>query len=68
MVVNSPHDEPSVRDEAALVASWRLEVLLDAGYDQLLAEQVAGSDADLHLATALVAQGCSPQLAAQILT
>ncbi len=59
--------EPRVRDENALVANWRLEVLLEAGYDLHLAEQIADSDADLHLATALVAQGCSPKLAARIL-
>jgi hypothetical protein len=59
--------EPRVRDDATLVANWRLEVLLEAGYEAYLAEQIAGSDADLHLATTLVAQGCSPQLAAQIL-
>jgi hypothetical protein len=56
-----------VRDETTLVANWRLEVLLEAGYNAYLAEQIADSDADLHLATALVAQGCSPKLAARIL-
>ncbi len=60
-------EEPHVRNEATLVENWRLKVLLEAGYDPFLAEQVAASDADLHVATALVSQGCSPRLAAQIL-
>ncbi|MFN8224938.1 MAG: hypothetical protein U0R50_17015 [Gaiellales bacterium] len=60
-------DEIEPRKEPDAVASWRFEVLLDAGYDQPLAEQLAASDADLHLAVALVGEGCPPRLAAEIL-
>jgi hypothetical protein len=49
------------------VKEWRLGVLLDAGYSVELAWQIAGSGADLHVAVELVEQGCTPQLAAQIL-
>ena len=53
--------------EANAVATWRLEVLLDAGYELDLAERIAASDADLHLAAALVGEGCPHRLAAEIL-
>jgi hypothetical protein len=52
--------------EANAVATWRLDVLLEAGYEPALAELVAASDADLHLAVSLVDQGCPPRLAAEI--
>ena len=49
------------------VASWRLHVLIEAGYPLPLAERIARSDADLHRAVELVGQGCSPKTAAEIL-
>ena len=56
------------RDERAKVESWRLHVLIEAGYPLPLAEQVAQSSADLHDAVMLVAErGCRPEVAAQIL-
>ncbi len=56
------------RDERAKVESWRLHVLMEAGYPLPLAEQVARSSADLHEAVMLVAErGCSPDIAAKIL-
>ena len=56
------------RDERAKVESWRLHVLIEAGYPPPLAERIARSDADLHQAVTLVAErGCSPDVAAQIL-
>ena len=56
-------------DEEERIYAWRLEVLLDAGYDPLDAEAVARDfDADLHLATALVEGGCPPETARRILT
>ncbi len=56
------------RDERAKVESWRLHVLIEAGYPLPLAEQVAQSSADLHEAVTLVAErGCRPEVAAQIL-
>jgi hypothetical protein len=56
------------RDERAKVESWRLHVLVEAGYPLPLAERLAQSGADLHDAVTLVAQrGCRPELAAEIL-
>ena len=56
------------RDERAKVESWRLHVLMDAGYPLALAERVAQSEADLHEAVDIVTRrGCSPEVAAQIL-
>lgn len=53
--------------ERSKVESWRLHVLLDAGYPLPLAERVAGSEADLHQAVELVLAGCEPRVAAEIL-
>ena len=53
--------------ERSKVESWRLHVLMEAGYPLPLAERVAGSDADLHRAVELVNQGCAPETAAEIL-
>jgi hypothetical protein len=49
------------------VASWRLHVLIEAGYPLPLAERIAHSEADLHRAVELLDQGCSPKTAAEIL-
>jgi hypothetical protein len=49
------------------VASWRLHVLIEAGYPLPLAERIAHSEADLHRAVELVDQGCSHKTAAEIL-
>lgn len=59
-------DELQPPNEAAAVATWRLDVLLEAGYELSLAERIAASDADLHLAVALVGGGCPQRLAAEI--
>jgi hypothetical protein len=56
--------EQSERDK---VASWRLHVLIEAGYPLPLAEKVAQSEADLHSAVELVRKGCEPLTAAEIL-
>jgi hypothetical protein len=62
-----PEVEPE-HDERAKVESWRLHVLIEAGYPLPLAERLAQSSSDLHEAVSLVAdRGCSPQVAAQIL-
>ena len=49
------------------VESWRLHVLIEAGYPLPLAERVAHSDADLHRAVDLVRAGCRHATAAEIL-
>jgi hypothetical protein len=57
------HDQ----NEREKVASWRLHVLIEAGYPLPLAERLAHSDADLHGAVELVRKGCEPKTAAEIL-
>jgi hypothetical protein len=53
--------------ETSKVESWRLHILIEAGYPLPLAERLAGSEADLHQAVALVHRGCAPETAAEIL-
>jgi len=53
--------------ERSKVESWRLHVLIEAGYPLPLAEKIAHSEADLHGAVELVEQGCAPATAAEIL-
>jgi hypothetical protein len=54
--------------ERAKVESWRLHVLIEAGYPLPLAEKLAVAlDADLHEAVDLVGKGCDPRTAAEIL-
>jgi len=53
--------------ERAKVESWRLHVLIEAGYPLTLAERLAASEADLHVAVELVRNGCGHQTAAEIL-
>ena len=53
--------------ERAKVEGWRLHVLMEAGYPLPLAERLAGSEADLHIAVELLRQGCAPETAAEIL-
>jgi hypothetical protein len=56
------------QDERGKVESWRLHVLIEAGYPLPLAERLAQSETDLHTAVDLVARnGCSPAVAAEIL-
>ena len=56
------------QSERAKVESWRLHVLMEAGYQLPLAEKLAAAlDADLHHAVDLVARGCDPRVAAEIL-
>ena len=53
--------------ERSKVESWRLHVLIEAGYPLHLAERLAASEADLHLAVELVQHGCTHKTAAEIL-
>jgi hypothetical protein len=55
------------QNERSKVESWRLHVLLDAGYPLPLAERIAHSEADLHRAVELVLAGCRHETAAEIL-
>ncbi len=54
--------------ERSKVESWRLHVLIEAGYPLQVAERLAVSEADLHLAVDLVVDhGCAHTTAAAIL-
>jgi hypothetical protein len=56
------------QDQRSKEESWRLHVLMEAGYPLPLAERLASSHADLHLAVELVdRRGCAPEIAAEIL-
>ena len=59
--------EVEYETERTKVESWRLHVLIQAGYPLPLAEKLAGSEADLHTAVELVSQGCDHTVAASIL-
>ncbi|MFN8223222.1 MAG: hypothetical protein U0R50_08290 [Gaiellales bacterium] len=54
-------------DEQSKVESWRLHVLIEAGFPLPLAERLAASEADLHECVELIGQGCSHTTAAEIL-
>ena len=54
-------------DERSKVESWRLHVLIEAGYPLPVAERLAASEADLHVAVEIVDQGCAHETAAEIL-
>lgn len=59
---------PGTRPDAQQqVVEWREHVLETAGYPPEIAERIAASDADLHLACDVLERGCSPELAEQIL-
>jgi hypothetical protein len=58
--------EPDM-SERSKVESWRLHVLIEAGYPLSIAERVAASEADLHRAVELVQHGCTHKTAAEIL-
>jgi hypothetical protein len=55
------------RDERGKVESWRLHVLIEAGYPLPLAERIARSEVDLHTAVELLTRGCRADTAAEIL-
>jgi len=64
--IETPDGTPadSAKDK---VESWRLHVLIGAGYPLILAEQLAVSDADLHTCEEILRRGCNPTTAAEIL-
>jgi hypothetical protein len=59
--------EDTFGGEQAKVESWRLHILIEAGYPLPLAEKLAASGADLHVCCDLVRSGCDPVTAAEIL-
>jgi hypothetical protein len=54
-------------DERSKVESWRLHILIEAGYPLPLAERLAVSEVDLHLACEILGRGCTPETAVEIL-
>jgi hypothetical protein len=54
-------------DERSKVESWRLHILIEAGYPLPLAERLAVSEADLHQACEMLGLGCTAETAAEIL-
>jgi hypothetical protein len=67
----NPHTMPQTieqpQSEREKVESWRLHVLIEAGYPLPLAEKLAHSEADLHRAVELTRSGCTFEVAAEIL-
>jgi hypothetical protein len=57
----------TVTDPKKQVVSWRLHVLIEAGYPLDLAEKLADSEADLHLCVEILGEGCEHETAAEIL-
>ena len=55
------------QSERAKVESWRLHILVEAGYPVDDASRLAASDADLHHAVELLHAGCDPKTAVEIL-
>jgi hypothetical protein len=60
-------EEVQLESERAKVESWRLHVLIEAGYPLPFAERLAGSSVDLHTAVELLERGCRAETAAEIL-
>jgi hypothetical protein len=60
-------EQSETSSERSKVESWRLHVLIEAGYPLSVAERLAASEADLHLAVELVGNGCEHVTAAEIL-
>jgi hypothetical protein len=67
MASTMPQTLENPQSEREKVESWRLHVLIEAGYPLPLAEKLADSEADLHGAVELVASGCAHETAARIL-
>jgi hypothetical protein len=56
------------KDELRIVEEWRVEELVRAGYAESAARTIAQrTDVDLHRAVDLLRNGCSPELALNIL-
>jgi hypothetical protein len=67
MAHTMPQTLENTQSEREKVESWRLHVLIEAGYPLHLAEKIAHSEADLHRAVELVRAGCTFETAAEIL-
>jgi hypothetical protein len=64
----STTDVAYTETEQQRIEAWRMEALERAGYDRRAAAILAcRKDVDLHQAISLLQNGCSPELAVQIL-
>ncbi len=60
---------PPKQQDAQAVVNWRRRELLDSGFPRSLAARIARDERyDLHQLIELVEHGCSPALAARILS
>ena len=67
-MTNAADIELVVDTESERVTAWRACELLKAGYEPVVAVELAEhSEVDLHLALELVERGCPTDLAARIL-
>ena len=68
MSIRTPVAPTSAERERETVTSWRVERLLEAGYDAEAALVLAlDRDVDLHRAVSLLERGCPADTALQIL-
>ena len=68
MTLEGRLDNTRRRDVPHEVMAWRLNILLRAGFDAGLADELAyDARVDLHDLLKLVDRGCPPHLAARIL-
>ena len=67
MAHSMPQTLDNPQSEREKVESWRLHVLIEAGYPLPLAERLAHSEADLHQAVELIGAGCAFETATEIL-
>ena len=67
-MTNAADTDQAVDTEYERVTAWRACELMRAGYEPVMAAELAEhGEVDLHVALELVERGCPPQLAAQIL-
>jgi len=68
---DSPDEKPPPESNGGYapspVESWRLHILTEAGYPFAIAQRLAASSADLHVSCEMLAGGCDPETAAEIL-
>ena len=65
MLISDAELTKDTADEELLIHAWRAEQLRRLGLSRILAETFAGL-VDWHEIAALVARGCSPELALEI--
>ena len=67
-MTNAADTDLALDTESERVTAWRACELMRAGYEPVMAADLAEhGEVDLHLALRLVERGCPPDLAAQIL-